>query len=113
MKRLDELLPDGEAFQEWPIATTEGIRQADVVWASAERQREMEETGDPPTIAPEICVEVMSEANDLQEMKKKRQLYLDSGSEEVWVVTEKGNVRFFAEEELDVSQIVPEFPDQI
>lgn len=113
MKRLDELLPEGEAFQEWPIATAEGTRQADVVWASAERQQEMEKTGDPPTIAPEICVEVMSDSNDFYEMKEKRQLYLETGAEEVWVVTEDGGIRFFAEEELENSQLAESFPDTL
>lgn len=47
-KRLDSLLPDGEAFQEYPIATSEGVKQADVIWASRDRQDQMEETGDPP-----------------------------------------------------------------
>lgn len=79
VKRLDELLPEREAFQEWPIATTEGIMQADGVWASAERQREMEETD----------------------------------AEEVWVVTQEGDVHFFTEEKLDASQIAQAFPNQL
>jgi Uma2 family endonuclease len=113
MKRLDELLSSGEAFQEWPIATAGGTRQADVIWASNERLDEMDETGDPPTLAPEICVEVMSESNDWEEMDEKRRLYREAGTEEVWIVEADGSIRFFADDELDHSQLVPDVPASI
>ena len=113
MKRLDELLSSGEAFQEWPIATAGGTRQADVIWASDERLYEMDETGDPPTLAPEICVEIMSESNDLEEMDEKRRLYWEAGAEEVWVVAADGSVRFFADDELERSELAPDFPQSI
>lgn len=70
-KRLDALLSLGEAFQEWAIATAGGTKPADVIWASDERLQEMEETGDPTTLAPEICVEVMSESNDWGRWRQK------------------------------------------
>lgn len=110
---LDRLLPEGEAFSEYPIATAGGVKQADVIWASQERQQEMEETGDPPTRAPEICVEVMSETNTQEEMTEKRRLYRDAGAEEVWVVDADGQVRFFADEELDQSALAPDFPTRV
>jgi Uma2 family endonuclease len=112
-KLLDRLLPDGEAFSEYPIATAEGVKQADVIWASAERQAEMEETGDPPTLAPEICVEVLSEANTEDEMQEKRHLYRDAGADEVWVVNQEGHVRFFGEEERKHSARAPDFPEEL
>lgn len=112
-KKLDRLLPGGEAFSEYPIATSAGTKQADVIWASARRQQEMKETGDPPTIAPEISVEVMSDSNTWEEMQEKWALYLEAGAEEVWIVTEEEQVRFFEEEELEHSEIAPEFPDQL
>jgi Uma2 family endonuclease len=113
MKRLDNLLGDGEAFQEWPIATGGGTRQADVIWASDARLAEMEATGEPPTLAPEICVEVMSRSNDWEEMHDKRRLYREAGAEEVWVVTEEGKVRFFAGEELEEPSVAEEFPSEL
>jgi Uma2 family endonuclease len=113
MKRLDELLSSGEAFQEWPIVTAGGTRQADVIWASDERLDEMDETGDPPTLAPEICVEIMSESNDWEEMDEKRALYREAGAEEVWVVEADGSVRFFADDELNHSELAPDFPQSI
>lgn len=112
-KRLDRLLPDGEAFSEYPIATAQGVKQADVIWASAERQTEMEATGDPPTRAPEIYVEVLSEANTQDEMQEKQRLYWDAGAEEVWIVDRDGSVRFFGDEERDQSALSPEFPAHV
>jgi Uma2 family endonuclease len=112
-KKLDVLLPGGEAFQEWAIATEEGVKVPDVIWASLERQQEMEETGDPATLAPEICVEVLSSSNTGGEIRKKRALYLETGAEEVWVVDEDERVRFFAEEEMERSELVPDFPEQL
>jgi len=114
-KRLDEALGGGgEAFSEWPVATSGGTKQVDVIWTSDGRLGEMDATGEPPTLAPEICVEVMSEANTWEEMDQKRQLYLEAGAEEVWVVSEEGDVRFFSEEgELGGSNLAEGFPGQL
>jgi len=101
---------DGEAYPEYPIATSAGVKQPDVIWASRAREQTMSETGDPPTLAPEVCVEVMSPTNTMAEMHEKRALYLEAGAEEVWVVEEDGTVRFFADEELDASRLAPNFP---
>jgi Uma2 family endonuclease len=73
----------------------------------------MKKTGDPTTLAPEICVEVMSDSNDWEEMEEKRALYREAGAEEIWVVTQDGEVHFFADEEMDASTIAPDFPQQI
>lgn len=112
-KKLDTLLSDGEAFQEWPIATSAGTKQADVIWASTGRLGEMEKTGEPPTLAPEICVEVLSESNTVDEMQEKRERYREAGAEEVWVVEGDGRVRFFIEEEMETSELVPDFPTRL
>jgi Uma2 family endonuclease len=111
--RLDSLLESGEAFSEYPIVTTEGTKQADVIWASDQRLEEMVETGDPPTLAPEICVEVLSPSNKWENIRKKIGLYLEAGAEEVWVVDTEQHVRFFSEEELEHSEIAPGFPSSL
>ncbi len=110
---LRDHLEEGRGLPELPLCTSAGTKQVDVVWASADRLAEMEETGDPPTLAPELCVEVMSDANTMEEMRAKRALYREAGAEEVWVVMKDGRVRFFAEEELEQSAIAPAFPDQL
>lgn len=112
-KKLDALLSDGEAVPEWAIATAGGTKQADVIWTSDEQLREMRKTGDPTTLAPEICVEVMSDSNDWEEMTETRALYRTAGAEEVWGVTEDGEVHFFADEEIDPSEIAPNFPNRV
>jgi Uma2 family endonuclease len=110
---LREVVPQGRGLPEFPIATSGGVRVPDVVWMPEGRLEEITETGDPPTRAPEICVEVMSESNDWDEMHEKRELYLEAGAEEVWVVDEDGNVRFFAGEELEGSELAPDFPAEM
>jgi Uma2 family endonuclease len=110
---LDEHAPEGHRPQEYAIVTAEGIKAADVIWASPQRKKRMEATGDPTTLAPEICIEVTSEATDWDEMMEKRRLYRDAGAEEVWIVTEEGAVRFFADEEMEASTIASDFPGRI
>lgn len=110
---LDEHAPNGLQPTEFPVATPEGVKVVDVIWMSLDRWEQMQETGDPSALAPEICVEVMSESNDWDEMHSKRELYLDMGAEEVWVVGEDDAVRFFVDEEMEHSRIAPEFPEQL
>lgn len=113
MELLISRAPKGRSRPEFPIATEKGTRVPDVVWVTDGRREEMRETGDPPTLAPEICIEVMSENNDWDEMHEKRELYLEAGAEEVWVVTEEGEIRFFGEEEMEASELIPEFPTEM
>jgi Uma2 family endonuclease len=118
LRHLDKCLSgdaydQGEAYPEYPIATPGGVKQADAIWASRDRERKMNETGDPPTLAPEICVEVMSPRNSMAEMDEKRALYLEAGAEEVWIVEDDGTVRFYADEELDTSRLAPDFPQNL
>jgi Uma2 family endonuclease len=113
MDLLRQYAPSGLVRPEFPICTEKGTKLPDVAWITKGRREEMRETGDPPTLAPEICVEVMSDSNDWDEMHEKRALYLQAGAEEVWIVSEDGNVHFFAEEELGASDIAPEFPKKV
>jgi Uma2 family endonuclease len=110
---LDEYVPDGHAPPEFAIATEQGVKVPDVVWMSPRRRTEMEATGDPSTLAPELCVEVLSESNTVEEMADKRVLHRAAGAEEVWMVEADGQVRFFRDEEIEQSDLVPEFPTQI
>lgn len=111
-KRLDALLQSGEAFQQWAIATAGGTKQADVIWASDDRLSKMEETGDPTTLAPEICIEVMSELNDWRRWRRKW-ASREAGAEEVWVIEQDDSVRFFGEDELERSGLMPDFPSSL
>jgi len=73
----------------------------------------MQATGDPTTLAPEICVEVMSGSNDFEEMHEKRRLYREAGAEEVWIVTEDREVRFFGTEQMEHSELAHDFPSRL
>ncbi len=105
--------PDGRQPPEYPITTADGVKQADVVWMSAERRGEMKKTGDPPTLAPEICVEVLSPNNRWANIEEKIELYREAGADEVWVVDTDRQVRFFGEEEMEASTFAPDFPTAV
>lgn len=49
----------------------------------------------PFASAPEICVEVRSPPNTDAEMEHKTHLYLQAGTQEVWIVTEEGAWQVF------------------
>lgn len=110
---LEMLLKTGVAMPECAIQTTDGVKVADVVWASDPRADIiLEETA--ASIAPEICVEVKSASNTLEEMVEKKDLYFAAGAEEVWVCDAQGKMRFYNPQgELSKSLLVPEFPEQI
>src|SRR2546428_1674046 len=79
---LDRYLTTGRVLTECPISTADGVKAADVAWASPERVRELGRRVCFPR-APEICVEVLSPSNTKAEIQDKRALYLDAGAKEV------------------------------
>jgi Uma2 family endonuclease len=84
----------GVVIIECSILTSEGVRVADVAWASDEFYAEFGDKTPFPK-APEICVEVKSPANSRAEMEEKIRLYLEKGALEVWIVDEEAKVSFF------------------
>lgn len=110
---LAEHLSAGEVVTECAIKTAKGTKVADVVWCSLERWEEVKDEFDA-SIAPEICVEVLSPTNAPGEMEEKKRLYFEAGAEEVWTCDEEGRVRFFtAEGERDASAMAPGFPKKV
>lgn len=85
----------GRIITECSILTSEGIRVADVVWASDEFIGEFGEMTPYPK-APEICVEIKSPANTQAEMNEKVRLYLEKGAQEVWIIDLKGKSNFYS-----------------
>jgi Uma2 family endonuclease len=73
----------------------------------------MQDTGDPSTLAPEICVEVLNGSNTVDEMTETRVLYREAGAEEVWLVEHDGRIRFFGEQEIRQSAIALECPARV
>lgn len=94
-REIERIKQSGVIIIECSILTREGVRVADVAWASDEFVGEFGETTPYPK-APEICVEVKSPGNSRAEMEEKISLYLEKGAHEVWIVSEKGAVEFFS-----------------
>lgn len=91
-----EKLPNGRALIECSVATSEGVKVADVPGV---RTLFSTATSTPPyPRAPEICVEVRSPANSEEELNFITRLYLEAGAKEVWSVLETGETRFFGVE---------------
>jgi Uma2 family endonuclease len=112
---LWNLLPQGRVLTECPISTVDGVKAADVAWASPERVRELGEQVCFPH-APEICVEVLSPRNSDAEIQEKKALYFDAGAKEVWLCAKSGSMSFFiagSSRPARMSKICPSFPKQI
>jgi Uma2 family endonuclease len=110
---LDHRLADGEAIPKCSIQTTDGVKVADVVWASADfLQRNRFDN--PYSESPEIVVEILSPSNTLAEMLKKKDRYFASGAQEVWLCQEDGMLRFYNKQNrLAHSQYAPGFPTRL
>ncbi|QBQ56276.1 Uma2 family endonuclease [Nitrosococcus wardiae] len=100
---LRQNVPEGEVISECAIDTEKGVKVADVAWCSDEFMS-VHGFETPYSEAPEVCVEILSPSNSHQEMKDKMALYFQQGAKEVWLVSEKGEVRYFdSQGELDRS----------
>lgn len=103
----------GKTLPECAIATPKGTKVADVVWVSPQRFKQIKEQIEC-SVAPEICVEIISASNSAIEMQEKRALYFGAGAEEVWICDENGQMRFYSPEgKLAQSSRAAEFPAQI
>ena len=108
-------MPNGRVITECPISTADGVRAADVAWASPEL---MAGLGQDVCFsrAPEICVEVLSPGNTQTEIREKIALYFDAGAKEVWICAETGVMRFHDSAEAEpipASRLCPDFPQRV
>src|SRR6266480_1276772 len=71
---LRSLLPEGRVLTECPVSTADGVKAADVAWASPDCMRELGKQVCFPH-APELCVEVISPSNTKAEIEEKMALY--------------------------------------
>lgn len=110
---LRKMMKTGKAFPECAIKTRKGTKAADVVWASSDRLNVIKHETQC-SIAPEICVEVLSESNTTEEIEEKKALYFENSAKEVWICTEDGDVSFFnINGRLKVSGLAPDFPEKV
>jgi Uma2 family endonuclease len=112
--KISRLLPDnGIVLPECAIKTTKGTKVADIAWCSEQRFKIIEREAEC-SVAPELCIEVISSSNTKIEMEEKRQLYISAGAIEFWVCDEEGEVMFFdANGQLKNSKLVPSFPGKV
>jgi Uma2 family endonuclease len=75
----------GRVLSEASVVTADRVMVADAAWASDGFVR-VHGSDTPFTVAPEICVEVVSPSNSRQEMREKIAGYLATGATEVWIV---------------------------
>ena len=88
---LDRHTRGGEVITECSVQTSDGVKVADVAWASdGFIARFGYET--PYQKAPEVCVEIVSPSNSQSEIEHKIELYLAKGALEVWVLSEEEDV---------------------
>ncbi|PSQ80431.1 MAG: Uma2 family endonuclease [Bacteroidetes bacterium QS_1_65_9] len=101
---------EGRIGVEIAVETTGGVKVPDVAWISSERLSEIAPGVEAYPVAPELCVEVLSDANTEAEMKEKRRLYFEAGAEEVWIA-DAGRVTFYGPNgPRETSTLAPGFP---
>lgn len=113
---IDSLLRDlidspGVCTVEFAVDTPEGTKVPDVVWISEERYQPGHASS---PVMPELCVDVLSDSNLKAEIDKKHRLYIEGGAEEVWIVSEKGDVTFYGPSgRMSESVLMPTFPVRV
>ena len=112
---LSQLMPHGTVLTECPISTADGVKAADVAWASAECMSDLGNRNCFPR-SPELCVEVLSPGNTKAKVQEKVGLYFDAGAKEVWLCAVSGAISFLTDavtRPLKNSPMCPTFPKQI
>ena len=101
-------LPGGEIITECSVDTSDGVKVADVAWASVEFIAEFGYTTPYPK-APELCIEIVSPSNSKIEISEKVGLYLSKGAQEVWIMYENGRIETFSHTgQIPASRLAPE-----
>lgn len=110
---ISKLMDKGTIISECSVQTSEGVKVADVAWAS---EQFMRNNGgkNPFDEAPEVCIEILSPSNTGMEMKEKKELYFARGAKEFWVCDKAGAVKFYKNTGLlEHSNIIEGFPGTI
>lgn len=90
VRRLAQLFTTGDIITECSVATTDGVKVADVAWLSDAFLAEHGEATPYPS-APDLCVEVLSPSNTAPAIIAKARFYLEAGAREVWLIDEAGH----------------------
>jgi Uma2 family endonuclease len=104
---------DGKILTECAIQTAKGTKVADVAWVSLKIYERIKDE-DECSIAPELCVEIVSASNSPRELEEKKSLYFDRGAQEVWFCPRGGQVQFFDPAgNIPHSRLFPDFPSVV
>lgn len=120
LRLLAQLKPQGDALPECAVETTKGTKVPDVAWISEARWMSMNPDEVSCSIAPEICIEILSPTNTCTEMlgtpqaPGKRELYFQAGAVEFWICDQSGHLSFYNHSgQVKKSELCPEFPDKV
>jgi Uma2 family endonuclease len=86
----------GRVHAKCSIQTQDGVRVADVAWASDAFVAAHADATPFPS-APDLCVEIVSPSNSKAAIAHKVQLYFAQGAQEVWVVSTKRVLAIYAD----------------
>ena len=112
-KLLLHLIEGGHVMPEIPIQTSDGIKVPDVGWFSLERLAPIRREA-AYSVAPEICVELLSKSATSEEMREKMALYFEAGANECWLCSDDCDMRFFSTQgELSASEACRGFPSKL
>src|SRR5437867_2906454 len=112
---LAHYLTTGRVLTECPLSTADGVKAADVAWASPTLIKALGRPVCCPR-APETCVEVVSPSTPEAEIQEKIALYFDAGAKGVWRCAESGAMSFFfarGARSMRGSKLCPQFPRRI
>ncbi|MCP4936781.1 MAG: Uma2 family endonuclease [bacterium] len=66
------------------------------------------------SVAPEVCIEVLSSSNTEEEIADKRSLYFAQGAKEMWICDQDGDMTFYIPgSQVETSELFPSFPANI
>ncbi|MBI5652715.1 MAG: Uma2 family endonuclease [Chloroflexi bacterium] len=106
---LSKKKKNGRVINGCSIQTSDGVKVADVCWASDAFIAEHGDTT-PYARAPELCVEIISPSNSRAAINFKIELYLARGAQKVWTVDERGNLKIFTHTgAIKSSRLAPRF----
>lgn len=110
---LSRLLEKGIIITECSVQTREGVKVADVAWASDDFITQ--HRGENPFCeAPELCVEILSPSNTMMEMDEKKELYFARGAREFWICDKNGNLTFHKNTgAIPCSELAGTFPNRV
>ena len=107
---LNDLKTEGVVVPEFPVATSDGVKVADVALLLPE-QIALIQDHIASSLAPLLCIEVLSPSNTLAEMEYKKELYFAKGAKEFWLCDESGVMSFYDNKgQLEHSKLVVDFP---